>query len=102
MLTPQVITRLLVFTVFERNSQKLGSSHQCSKELQISKSISMQAGFIAAEFSDKRMCLAKVGQKGKNEGGKGRGWQEQERSLVTETIAPSGLFVLWFFFAHSW
>ena len=40
--------------------KKLGSC-RCSKELQISMSISMQAGFISDTFSWKRMGLAEVG-----------------------------------------
>ena len=40
--------------------QKLSSSCQGSKELQISKSISMQAGFIGDMFSRRRMGLVEV------------------------------------------
>ncbi|XP_045677747.1 uncharacterized protein CFAP97D2 [Phyllostomus hastatus] len=54
-----------------RSSQKLSSSHRHSKELQISKSISMQAGFAGDMYSWKRMSLAEVGEKGKSKGGKG-------------------------------
>ena len=40
--------------------QKLSSSCQGSKELQISKSSSMQAGFIGDMFSRRRMGLVEV------------------------------------------
>ncbi|XP_054421738.1 uncharacterized protein CFAP97D2 [Pteronotus mesoamericanus] len=55
-----------------RNSQKLSSSHRCSKELQISKSISVQAGLIGDGFSGKRMGLAGVGANSKSKGSKGK------------------------------
>ncbi|XP_045042626.2 uncharacterized protein CFAP97D2 isoform X1 [Desmodus rotundus] len=54
-----------------RNSQKHSSSRRHSKELQISKSNSMQAGFTGDMFSWKRMGLAEVGEKGKSKAGKG-------------------------------
>ena len=41
--------------------EKAGSSCQCSTELQISKSISVQVGFISDVFSWKRLGLAEVG-----------------------------------------
>ncbi|XP_036897995.1 uncharacterized protein CFAP97D2 isoform X2 [Sturnira hondurensis] len=62
-----------------RNSQKLRSSHRRSKELQISKSISMQAGFTGDMFSWKRMGLAGLGKKGKSKGGKGSGGKSKKK-----------------------
>ena len=41
--------------------EKLGSSCRCRKELQISQSISAQAGLISDTFPWKRMGLAKAG-----------------------------------------
>ena len=43
-----------------------------SKELQISQSIIVQAGFVGGTFSWKRAGLAQVGEKGKSKGGKSK------------------------------
>ncbi|XP_036897996.1 uncharacterized protein CFAP97D2 isoform X3 [Sturnira hondurensis] len=67
------------YTHRRRNSQKLRSSHRRSKELQISKSISMQAGFTGDMFSWKRMGLAGLGKKGKSKGGKGSGGKSKKK-----------------------
>ncbi|KAM5312669.1 uncharacterized protein CFAP97D2 [Glossophaga mutica] len=62
-----------------RNSQKLSSSRRHSKELQISKSISMQAGFTSDMFLWKRMGLAEVGKKGKSKNGKGSSGKSKKK-----------------------
>ena len=72
--------------------EKLGSSGRCSKELQISKSISMQAKCISVKFSWKRSGLAKVGGERQELGWQKQRWQEARvakciRSFVLRTYA---------------
>ena len=70
--------------------EKLGSSCQCSKELQVSTSISVQARFVSDTFSWKRTGLARVGverhrlRAGRGKGGQSRGGQSI-RSFVLRT-----------------
>ena len=57
-----------------------------SKELQMSKPISMEAGFIGDKFFWKRTNLAKVGEKDKSKDGKSRGSKSRSpRSFVLRT-----------------
>ena len=53
--------------------KKLGSSCQRSKELQISKSISVQTGYICDMFSGNRTGIVEVGENGKGRGGNNPG-----------------------------
>ena len=77
--------------------EKLGSSCRCSKELQISKSIGVHAGFLGDMLSWKRMGLAEVGEKGKSKGGKGRSGKSRcgksIRSFLLRTHTVGGVEV---------
>ena len=70
-----------------------------SKELQMSKPISMEAGFIGDKFLWKRTNLAKVGEKDKTKDGKSRGSKSRgsksrsPRSFVLRTHIVGGVGV---------
>ena len=69
---------------YGRNSQKLGSC-QCSKELQISKPISLQAALLVIGSHGRELALPRW-EKGKSKDGKGRSGESKRETLCSEDL----------------